>query len=42
VYLEPDIRLLPAGMSLGIVDLTGATFMFASLWVTRRTMAASR
>ncbi len=34
--LAADLYKIPVGLSLGIVGLIIATFMFASLWVTRR------
>ncbi len=34
--LAADIYKIPVGLSLGIVGLIIATFMFASLWVTRK------
>jgi TerC family integral membrane protein len=35
-----DLYKIPVGLSLGIVGLIIATFMFASLWVTRKQPAA--
>jgi TerC family integral membrane protein len=34
--LVADVYKIPVGLSLGIVGLIIATFMFASLWVTRK------
>ena len=34
--LAADVYHVPVGLSLGIVALIIATFMFASLWVTRK------
>jgi len=39
--LIADFYKIPVGLSLGIVGLIIATFMFASLWVTRRKVASS-
>jgi len=36
-----DFYKIPVGLSLGIVGLIIATFMFASLWVTRKSSAPS-
>jgi tellurite resistance protein TerC len=36
-----DFYKIPVGLSLGIVGLIIATFMFASLWVTRKQSAAN-
>ncbi len=36
-----DFYKIPVGLSLGIVGLIIATFMFASLWVTRKQSASS-
>ena len=36
-----DFYKIPVGLSLGIVGLIIATFMFASLWVTRKQTASS-
>ena len=34
--LAADVYKIPVGLSLGIVGLIIVTFMFASLWVTRK------
>ena len=38
--LAADLYKIPVGLSLGIVGLIIATFMFASLWVTRKPSAS--